>query len=118
MVLAYTGHGATKKAAEIAAAACALGELDLSTRPRSRPAATSHNPISALQELCQAERTEMPRYSFVESAISGRPTFECTVRLSAGGGQTVVCTAAASSRQRAKRLAARAALLALCGPEQ
>jgi ribonuclease R len=66
------------------------------------------DPIVALQEYCQAKRLPLPEYAFKIEGQANRPTITCTCTFGPKAE-----TGQASSKQRAKRLAARAMIYTL-----
>lgn len=75
----------------------------LAGEDRSVEINTSKDPIAALQEYGQAKKITLPDYSFEIDGSPGRPNITCTCTFA-----SMTSTGKASSKQRAKRLSAKA----------
>ncbi len=69
---------------------------------------TGKDPIVALQEYCQAKKLPLPEYTFEMEGPANKPTITCTCTFDSKAE-----TRQAASKQRAKRLAARAMVYTL-----
>ena len=69
---------------------------------------TLKDPIVALQEYGQAKKITLPDYSFKIDGSPSRPNITCTCTF-----ESMTSTGKASSKQRAKRLSAKAMIYAL-----
>lgn len=116
--LTFTGEGGTKKTSEVSAADHAIDALDTAWEVgqrcagqiRKAPLKLSNSPISALQEWCQTRGMELPEYRVEQNDLDGHSHFGCTVAFRDEDGTLLECSAVGGSKQRAKRLAALAAL--------
>jgi len=115
VIIARAADAGTKREAEMLAAGALLELIpDKALKTPMVPASESPdaNPIGKLMELCQAQKSKPPEFSFTAGTQLSEP-FQCTVVVALN--RPISASATGINKKAAKTAAALAALAEICG---